>query len=82
MKITLDTNILYQEGYMSQNMQVLARLAEAGVVELYIADLVLREHDSKRLLDTNSKIQSICQNLRDISKIFPNQEFQLIKLEA
>lgn len=80
MKITLDTNILYQEGYMSQNMQVLARLAEAGLVELHIADLVLREHDSKRLLDTNSKIQSICQNLKDISKIFSKSGISVDKV--
>lgn len=82
MKITLDTNILHQEGYKSQNMQVLARLAEADLVKLYIADLVLREHDSKRLLDTTSKIQSINQNLKDINKIFSKSGMSVAKLES
>ncbi|WP_268977439.1 PIN domain-containing protein [Pseudomonas poae] len=82
MKITLDTNILHQEGYKSQNMQVLARLAEADLVKLYVADLVLREHDSKRLLDTTSKIQSINQNLRDINKIFLKSGISVEKIES
>lgn len=68
MKISLDTNILHQEGFTSQHMQILARLADAGLVTLHMADLVLREHDSKRVLDTSSKIQSISQNLKDIKK--------------
>lgn len=81
MKISLDTNILYQEGYTSQNMQVLARLADAGLVQLYIADLVLREHDSRRTLDTSSKAQSISQNLKDIKKIFSKSGISTDKLD-
>lgn len=81
MKVTLDTNILHQEGYMSQNMQILRRLTEAGLIRLHIANLVLREHDSKRLQDTNSKIQSISQNLKDIGKVFFKSGISLEKIE-
>lgn len=68
MKVTLDTNILHQEGYSSQNMQVIARLAEAKKIEVLVSDLVLREFDSKRMMEASAKFQSMLDNIADIKK--------------
>jgi len=58
MKVTLDTNSLHQEGYCSQNMQILSRLSSAGEVDILVSELVLNEYDSKRALEVESKLQS------------------------
>jgi hypothetical protein len=81
MKVSLDTNILHQEGFTSQNMQVLARLAAAGMVDIYVADLVLREHDSKRVSEISSKLQSINQGLQDISKHFSKLGIESVEIK-
>ncbi|MFJ3259413.1 PIN domain-containing protein [Pseudomonas sp. NPDC086581] len=69
MKITLDTNALHQEGYSSQNMQVLSRLSASGEVEVLVSELVLREYDSKRCLETDSKFRSVLDTFSDIKKL-------------
>lgn len=81
MKISLDTNVLHQEGFNSQSMQVLSRLAKAGAVQVYIADLVSREHDSKRIHEISSKTQSIQQNIKDIKKQYLKSGIAISKLE-
>nr|WP_284507903.1 PIN domain-containing protein [Caballeronia sp. GACF4] len=44
----MDTNILHQEGLVSANMQLLGRLAIAGLVQVYVPELVRREFLSKK----------------------------------
>lgn len=69
MKVTLDTNSLHQEGYSSQNMQVLSRLSNAGEVDILVSDLVLGEYDSKRILETESKFQSVLDTFLEVKKL-------------
>lgn len=68
MKVSLDTNILHQEGFNSQNMQILERLASAGMLELSIADLVLNEYETKRVSEVGSSFQSIASRCEEILK--------------
>jgi len=69
LKVTLDTNILHQEGFNSQDMQVLQRLIKSGKVELIICELVIREHETKRTAELSAKMQSITAQLNDIKKM-------------
>jgi len=68
MKVSLDTNILHQEGFKSQNMQILERLASAGMLEISIADLVLKEYETKRVSEIGSNFQSIASRCEEVIK--------------
>lgn len=70
MRVSLDTNILHQEGYMSQSMRVLHRLVVAGTVKLVISRMVIREFETKRLAEISSRMQGAGDSLKDISKLF------------
>lgn len=70
MRLSLDTNVLHQEGYMSQSMMLVKRLVAAGLIKLFISRMVLREYDSKRIADALSKLQSANDNLKSIKKTF------------
>lgn len=85
MRVSLDTNVLHQEGFKSQSMRLLQRLISAGFVKLYISRIVLREHDTKRQTETCSKLQSARDNLLEINKAFSKSGAQmsvLSKLES
>lgn len=70
MRVSLDTNILHQEGYMSQSMRLLHRVISAGSLQMIMSQMVLREYDTKRLADLSSSVQRAKDSLRDINKIF------------
>ncbi|EKT4451374.1 DUF4935 domain-containing protein [Pseudomonas putida] len=70
MRVSLDTNVLHQEGFKSRSMRLLQRLISAGFVKLYISRIVLREHDTKREAETCSRLQSARDNLIEINKAF------------
>ncbi|WP_160313788.1 PIN domain-containing protein [Pseudomonas putida] len=85
MRVSLDTNVLHQEGFKSQSMRVLQRLISAGFVKLCISRIVLREHDTKRQTETCSRLQSARDNLLEINKAFSKSGVQmslLSKLEG
>ncbi|WP_282349349.1 PIN domain-containing protein [Pseudomonas sp. PS01301] len=85
MRVSLDTNILHQEGYNSQSMRLLQRVIAAGALELVLSQIVIREYETKRLADFLSKHQSAKDSLREISKIFgrSGQEIpELVSLDS
>jgi len=62
-------------------MQVLSRLAKADQVDLFIADLVLREYDSKRTQEIESRFQSIQDNLLEIKKLLIKSRSEIGPIE-
>ncbi|WNN41285.1 PIN domain-containing protein [Pseudomonas inefficax] len=80
MRVSLDTNVLHQEGFNSQSMRLLQRLIIAGFVKLYISRIVLREHDTKRYTETCSRLQSVRDNLLEINKAFLKSGAQMSAL--
>ena len=77
MRVSLDTNVLHQEGFKSQSMRLLHRLVEAGFLELFLSRMVLREYDSKRKLEVSSKLQSARDNLQELNKSFSKSGIKL-----
>lgn len=82
MRISLDTNVLHQEGFKSQSMRLLHRLVVAGFLELFLCRMVLREYGSKRQLEVSSKLQSARDNLQDLNKSFSKSGIKLSGLSA
>ncbi|MBA1215899.1 PIN domain-containing protein [Pseudomonas fulva] len=80
MRVSLDTNVLHQEGFKSQSMRILQRLISAGFVKLFISRIVLREYDTKRQAETCSKLQSARDNLLEINKAFSKSGVQMSEL--
>lgn len=70
MRVSLDTNVLHQEGYSSQSMRLLQRVVTAGALELVLSQIVVREYETKRLADLLSKTQSVKDGFKEIAKIF------------
>lgn len=70
MRVSLDTNVLHQEGYMSQSMRLLQRVINASSLQLVLSEIVFREYETKRIADLSAKAQSIKDNIREIAKIF------------
>lgn len=82
MRVSLDTNILHQEGYTSQSMRLLHRLVAAGSIQIVISRMVIREYDTKRLAEISSKLQGAKDNLKDINKIFTKASKNISMLDA
>lgn len=66
--VIFDTNILYQEGLASRNMQLLKRLTLAGDVEIYIPELVKREFLTRRVMESIEKLKDTYKNLSFVLK--------------
>ena len=64
--IVLDTNILYQEGLASGRMKVLAKLVDAGLIAVYIPDIVKREFITKRISEIADEVKKIQGCLKTI----------------
>ncbi|EPO0023450.1 PIN domain-containing protein [Vibrio alginolyticus] len=64
--IVLDTNILYQEGLASGRMKVLAKLVNAGLISVYIPDIVKREFITKRVSEIADEVKKIQGSLKTI----------------
>lgn len=82
MRVSLDTNILHQEGYNSQSMRLLQRVIAAGEIELVLSKIVVREYETKRLMDFLSKTQSVKDGFRDIAKIFGRSGHEVSELSS
>jgi len=67
-RVSLDTNILHQEGLYSRNMHYLARLATSGGLEVYVPEMVRREFLTKKLVDGREKLDVAKSGLAEIAK--------------
>lgn len=66
--ILLDTNILYQEGLASGNMQLLKRLVDASYVEVFVPEIVKKEFLSRRILESKEKLKEAANSISLVTK--------------
>lgn len=66
--VVLDTNILHQEGLFSRSMQLLGRLSSSELIQIYVPELVKKEHLSKRASEAEAGLKSAYQKIQDLIK--------------
>lgn len=66
--LVLDTNILHQEGTGSGRMRVLTSLADAGIVKVYIPEIVKREFCTKRISSIQEQLGKVLNHFKNVHK--------------
>lgn len=66
--ILIDTNIIRQEGFESQQMQLLVRLVQGEKVNVYIPDIVRREYLTQKTSEISDSLHNICRNINKFQR--------------
>ena len=61
--ILIDTNIIRQEGFESQQMQLLLRLVQGEKVNVFIPDIVKREYLTQKVSEISDNLHNICRKI-------------------
>ena len=76
--LVFDTNILISEHFYSARMKILKRLIDAGLLTIYISEIVKREYLTNKYSEFKDKLKT--KNLIDVDKILKKSSSILIEI--
>lgn len=73
--LVFDTNILISEHFYSARMKILKRLIDAGLLTIYISEIVKREYLTNKYSEFKDKLKT--KNLIDVDKFFVSDHYNI-----